>query len=61
LNAFDRRVEVNINPTPQPPLVSIVEYMERIAADVPDEEWDRLPKDLAQNYRHYLYGAPKRD
>lgn len=30
-----------------------------IAAKVPAEEWAKLPKDLAENLDHYLYGAPK--
>jgi Arc/MetJ-type ribon-helix-helix transcriptional regulator len=30
-----------------------------IAKDVPDSEWDKLPRDLAQNHDHYLYGTPK--
>jgi hypothetical protein len=33
--------------------------LERTAA-VPDEEWDRLPADLAEQHDHYLYGVPKR-
>ncbi len=33
---------------------------EEIAAAVPDEEWQKLPTDLARNYKHYLYGAPKK-
>lgn len=28
--------------------------------DVPDEELDRLPTDLAANVDHYVYGLPKR-
>jgi hypothetical protein len=30
-----------------------------IARDVPDEEWERVPKDLAKNLDHYLYGTSK--
>ncbi len=30
-----------------------------IARDVPDGEWDRVPKDLAKNIDHYLYGTSK--
>lgn len=30
-----------------------------IGASVPDEEWAKLPSDLARNLDHYLYGAPK--
>jgi hypothetical protein len=28
--------------------------------NVPDEELDRLPTDLAANVDHYVYGLPKR-
>ncbi len=30
-----------------------------LTADVPDEEWDKLPADLAEHHDHYLYGTPK--
>lgn len=33
--------------------------LERSAA-IPDEEWDKLPVDLAEQHDHYLYGTPKR-
>ncbi len=31
-----------------------------LTADVPDEEWDKLPPDLAEQHDHYIYGTPKR-
>ncbi len=33
--------------------------LERTAA-IPEEEWDKLPTDLAEQHDHYLYGVPKR-
>jgi hypothetical protein len=39
---------------------SIEEKLAVLAADVPNEEWDKLPKDLSANIDHYLYGTPKR-
>lgn len=30
-----------------------------IGASVPDEELDKLPRDLSKNLDHYLYAAPK--
>jgi len=30
-----------------------------ISAGVPEEEWAKIPADLAKNLHHYLYGAPK--
>ena len=29
-------------------------------ADIPDEVWDKIPTDLAEQHDHYLYGTPKR-
>jgi Arc/MetJ-type ribon-helix-helix transcriptional regulator len=29
-------------------------------ADIPDEEFDKLPTDLAEQHDHYTYGTPKR-
>ncbi len=34
--------------------------IEAIMSDVPDEEWEKVPRDLGINHDHYLYGAPKR-
>ena len=33
--------------------------LERSAA-IPDEEFDKLPNDLAEQHDHYIYGTPKR-
>jgi hypothetical protein len=30
-----------------------------IGAKVPVEEWNKLPKDFARNFEHYMYGAPR--
>jgi Arc/MetJ-type ribon-helix-helix transcriptional regulator len=38
----------------------IWEEIVEMTADVPDEEWDKLPTDLAEQHDHYLYGTPKR-
>lgn len=39
---------------------SMAEMIAEIAAQVPDEEWSRLPTDLSRNIDHYLYGSPRR-
>jgi Arc/MetJ-type ribon-helix-helix transcriptional regulator len=36
------------------------ERIQEMTADVPDEEWDKLPVDLAEQHDHYIYGTPKR-
>jgi Arc/MetJ-type ribon-helix-helix transcriptional regulator len=38
----------------------IWEVILELTADVPDEEWDKLPTDLAEQHDHYIYGTPKR-
>jgi Arc/MetJ-type ribon-helix-helix transcriptional regulator len=38
----------------------IWERIQDMTADVPDEEWDKLPTDLAEQHDHYIYGTPKR-
>lgn len=30
------------------------------AAEIPDEEWDKLPIDSSAQLDHYVYGVPKR-
>jgi putative addiction module CopG family antidote len=37
----------------------LVELFESIAAEVPDSVWETVPRDLAQNHEHYLYGSKK--
>ena len=37
------------------------EIAEEISAQVPIEEWEKLPTDGAEQHDHYLYGSPKRD
>jgi predicted DNA-binding antitoxin AbrB/MazE fold protein len=37
----------------------IEEKLRAIMADVPKEEWDRLPADLTEHLDHYIYGTPK--
>lgn len=38
----------------------IEEVLAEMAREVPQSEWDRVPKDLSDQLDHYLYGAPKR-
>jgi Arc/MetJ-type ribon-helix-helix transcriptional regulator len=58
---FLRRSLAEASPAPvasssQPVWEDILE----LTADVPDEEWDKLPTDLAEQHDHYIYGTPKR-
>ncbi len=38
----------------------IWEEIEEITASVPDEEFEKLPVDGAEQHDHYIYGIPKR-
>jgi Arc/MetJ-type ribon-helix-helix transcriptional regulator len=37
----------------------IIKLLEPIWAEVPDSVWETVPRDLAQNHEHYLYGSKK--
>lgn len=45
------------DPTARP----IWELAVEIGAQVPDEEWAKVPSDLSKNLDHYLYRAPRDD
>ena len=38
----------------------IWEVVVEIGAQIPDEVWATVPDDASINYKHYLYGAPKK-
>jgi hypothetical protein len=40
-------------------MLELLEQVKAIQAQVPPEEWDKLPHDGSINHDHYLYGAPK--
>ena len=42
-------------------LAAIVERVLEMQKEIPPEEWDNLPTDLAMNKKHYLYGHPKEE
>lgn len=39
-------------------LLSLQAELDRIWADVPESEWDKLPPDLTDQLDHYVYGTP---
>ena len=39
---------------------SLEEKIAKIVAQVPDDEWAKLPSDLGDQLDHYIYGTPKR-
>ena len=53
---------------PAPPLIEqaqddrpIWEIITELSAELSDDDWREQPTDGAMNYRHYLYGQPKRE
>jgi hypothetical protein len=38
----------------------IWEVIVEIGTQIPDEVWATVPDDASINYKHYLYGAPKK-
>jgi hypothetical protein len=65
LDAFQERMRVTrvngdqgsapVEATPQPIWEVFAE-----TEDIPEEEWAKLPTDLATQHDHYIYGTPKR-
>ncbi len=47
-------------PTSDPSRKPVWERILERTAEIPDEEWHKLPTDLAAQHDHYLYGTPKR-
>ena len=62
LHRLDQLVTVSVVPAPKVASDTrpIWKKIAEIVADIPPEEFDKLPTDLAENHDHYLYGARKR-
>jgi Arc/MetJ-type ribon-helix-helix transcriptional regulator len=54
---LDQQIAASSNTDEQPIWETITEIMK----NVPDEVFDRLPKDGAGQVDHYIYGLPKRE
>jgi len=57
----DRELEQPESLAASPAKRRISERIAEIMADVPAEEFAKLPKDGARQVDHYVYGLPKRD
>jgi hypothetical protein len=57
----DRELERQEDPTAGTATRRIPQRIAEIMADVPPEEFAKLPKDGARQVDHYVYGFPKRD
>jgi len=56
----DRLEERPAGETPfDPDAPPIWERIAEIGKSIPEEEWDKVPTDLAANLDHYLYGEPR--
>lgn len=61
-----RRVRVTVLPENERPAeangtgLTIEQKIQQLSAQVPENEWDRLPPDLSDNLDHYIYGTPKK-
>lgn len=51
--------EQTSNSLQAPTLPPFLQFVEEIRAQIPREDWEKLPKDLSKNVDHYLYGSPK--
>ncbi len=61
--AFETPNQGQSAPSPEPPARAfkpIWEEIEELTADIPDEEFLKLPADGAAQHDHYIYGLPKR-
>lgn len=47
----------SLETTPQRPIWEIIV---EIGAQIPEEEWAKVPDDASINYKHYLYGTPQK-
>ena len=49
-----------VNLLSKPKKQTLLEKLAVISSRVPDEVWEKIPADGAENIDHYLYGSPKR-
>lgn len=60
-----QRLHITIRPletptAPPPSKLSITEKLLAMAEEMPTEERDKMPEDLADQHDHYIYGWPKK-
>ena len=54
-------VSITEDPSALRGLAAVVAKARELQRDIPLDAWDDLPRDLAKNKKHYLYGHPKED
>ena len=60
LALVEEMLKENHEQPPRENVRPIWEIITELSAQVPMEEWEKLPSDGAEQHDHYLYGAPKR-
>ena len=60
LALVEEMLKENHEPRPRENVRPIWEIITELSAQVPMEEWEKLPSDGAEQHDHYLYGSPKR-
>lgn len=60
LALVDEMLKENHEPPPRENVRPIWEIITELSAQIPLEEWAKLPTDGAEQHDHYLYGSPKR-
>lgn len=53
------QTEISDEPTYDYTARPLWELIVEIGAQVPDEEWAKVPSDFARNAEYYMYGSPK--
>lgn len=54
----DESLEVTSDERPESSSPTIIgDLLDEIFADIPEEEWNRLPSDLSYRHDHYIYGV----
>jgi hypothetical protein len=60
LALVDEMLKEDHEPSSPKNIRPIWEIITELSAQVPMEEWEKLPRDGAEQHDHYLYGSPKR-
>ena len=60
LALVDEMLKQQQEPLPRETVRPIWEIITELSAQIPLEEWEKLPADGAEQHDHYLYGSPKR-
>jgi hypothetical protein len=60
LALVDEMLKQDQEPRPRENIRPIWEIITELSAQIPLEEWAKLPADGAEQHDHYLYGSPKR-